>query len=80
MTALLSRKRKSPEPDRDGPNEGRLTTPTDSPARKKLKITQSQKQALLDNLQLESRFHVAHPWREMRRSSLDGTTLTSPSY
>ena len=32
----------------------RAVTPTRSPARKKLKITQQQKQALMDNLQLES--------------------------
>lgn len=29
-------------------------TPTGSPARKRMKITESQKQALIDNLQLES--------------------------
>lgn len=63
MTSLLSRKRKSPEPDRDGSHEDQITTPTGSPARKKLKISQSQKQALIDNLQLESRLRVAQPCR-----------------
>lgn len=56
MTSTAPRKRKSPEPDRvDGHIEGELPiTPTEGPARKKLKISQSQKQALIDNLQLES--------------------------
>lgn len=39
------------EEERDG---HQVTTPIGSPARKKMKITQSQKQALIDNLQLES--------------------------
>ncbi|KAH8692005.1 Borealin N terminal-domain-containing protein [Talaromyces proteolyticus] len=53
MPVALSRKRKSPEPDRDTYNEENVTTPTGSPARKKLRITQTQKQTLIDNLQLE---------------------------
>ncbi|KAL1964836.1 hypothetical protein VTN77DRAFT_6338 [Rasamsonia byssochlamydoides] len=53
MTSLLLGKRKTPEPERDSHNEDPSATPTGSPARKKLKITQSQKQALIDNLQLE---------------------------
>ena len=54
--APVSRKRKSevleemPQP----------TTPTGSPARKKLKITESQKQALIDNLQLEITERARH--------------------
>jgi hypothetical protein len=54
MSAAMSRKRKSPEPERDALNEDHITTPSNSPARKKLKITQNQKQTLIDNLQLES--------------------------
>lgn len=34
-----------------------VTTPTGSPPTKKLRITRNQKQALIDNLQLESMFH-----------------------
>lgn len=48
MPPTAARKRKSDEID-NGP-----TTPTESP-RKKMKITQTQKQALIDNLQLEGR-------------------------
>lgn len=44
-----TRKRKS-EAMEDIPEP---TTPTETPARKKLKVTESQKQALIDNLQLE---------------------------
>lgn len=49
--AGLSKKRASPEPDAtdEAPH-----TPFRSPAKKKLKITQKQKQALIQNLQLES--------------------------
>jgi hypothetical protein len=54
MTSLLG-KRKTPEPGRASHNEDLTVTPTGSPARKKLKITQSQKQAIIDNLQLESK-------------------------
>ncbi|QKX55299.1 uncharacterized protein TRUGW13939_02391 [Talaromyces rugulosus] len=53
MTATVSRKRKSTEPDRDPRDETQITTPTGSPPAKKLRITQSQKQTLIDNLQLE---------------------------
>ena len=53
MTAIQSRKRKSDELD-EVYNEHQVTTPTPSPPQKKIKITQSQKQALIDNLQLES--------------------------
>ncbi|PGG96321.1 hypothetical protein GX51_07885 [Blastomyces parvus] len=56
--ATLSRKRKSPEPDNhhapehdDSPMAPR--TPSGSPARKRMRITLGQKQALMDNLQLE---------------------------
>ncbi|KAK2748435.1 hypothetical protein FQN55_004373 [Onygenales sp. PD_40] len=54
--ATISRKRKSPEPN--GDNVGELDdnaarTPCGSPSKKRPKITQSQKQALIDNLQLE---------------------------
>jgi hypothetical protein len=54
MSASASRKRKSPEPD--ALNEA-VTTPSNSPARKKAKITENQKQTLIDNLQLESASH-----------------------
>ncbi|ETN37242.1 uncharacterized protein HMPREF1541_08232 [Cyphellophora europaea CBS 101466] len=47
--APQSRKRKSEAMD----EPSRPMTPTGSPARKKLKITETQKQALIDNLQLE---------------------------
>ena len=47
--APVSRKRKS-EAMEETPQPH---TPTGSPARKKVKITESQKQALMDNLQLE---------------------------
>ena len=47
--APVSRKRKS-EAVEEMPQPH---TPTGSPARKKMKITESQKQALMDNLQLE---------------------------
>ncbi|PYH93941.1 hypothetical protein BO71DRAFT_399281 [Aspergillus ellipticus CBS 707.79] len=48
--ASLSAKRKSPE---DASHNDEARTPTNSPPRKKLRITRSQKQALMDNLQLE---------------------------
>jgi hypothetical protein len=54
MAQMQSRKRKSTvldDEDRDQPS----STPTGSPARKRTKITQAQKQALIDNLQLESK-------------------------
>lgn len=54
MSASMSRKRKTPEPERDAFGQEQVTTPSNSPARKKLKITQHQKQTLIDNLQLES--------------------------
>jgi hypothetical protein len=49
MAPAQTRKRKSEAIE----TEAQHTTPTGSPARKKTKITQSQKQALIDNLQLE---------------------------
>ncbi|KAJ9497246.1 hypothetical protein H2202_007403 [Exophiala xenobiotica] len=49
MTPANTRKRKSDEME----EPARAVTPTGSPARKKMRITQSQKQALIDNLQLE---------------------------
>lgn len=45
-----ARKRKSDEME----ETPRAVTPTGSPVHKKMKITQTQKQALMDNLQLES--------------------------
>ncbi|RAL04630.1 uncharacterized protein BO80DRAFT_373966 [Aspergillus ibericus CBS 121593] len=48
--ASLSAKRKSPE---DASHNDEARTPTGSPPQKKLRITRSQKQALIDNLQLE---------------------------
>jgi len=54
--APVNRKRKSAEmADEITPTTNNVTTPTGSPATKKLKITQAQKQALIDNLQLESK-------------------------
>ncbi|KAI9935026.1 hypothetical protein ASPWEDRAFT_44599 [Aspergillus wentii DTO 134E9] len=50
MTPLAT-KRKSPEDDAFRTDEAK--TPTGSPPKKKMKITRSQKQALMDNLQLE---------------------------
>ncbi|PKX99334.1 uncharacterized protein P174DRAFT_427542 [Aspergillus novofumigatus IBT 16806] len=47
-------KRKSPDADRDAYPSDDARTPTDAPPHKKLRITRSQKQALIDNLQLES--------------------------
>lgn len=47
MTFPAAGKRKSDEMN-NGPS-----TPTGSPVPKKMKITQAQKQALMDNLQLE---------------------------
>lgn len=49
MAPAQTRKRKSEAME----VEGQRTSPTGSPARKKMKISQSQKQALIDNLQLE---------------------------
>lgn len=60
MSASVSRKRKTPEPERDAFNHDEVTTPSNSPARKKLKITQHQKQTLIDNLQLESASLLSH--------------------
>ncbi|KLJ09837.1 hypothetical protein EMPG_14741 [Blastomyces silverae] len=55
--ATLSRKRKSPEPgDHHAPEHDPAMaprTPNGSPTRKRMRITLSQKQALIDNLQLE---------------------------
>lgn len=58
------RKRKSTEIEDNNPSSSNAAiihedtsvaeTPTGTPARKKLRITQRQKQALIDNLQLES--------------------------
>ncbi|BCR87375.1 uncharacterized protein ACHE_31362A [Aspergillus chevalieri] len=45
-------KRKSSEMDDAYPNDG-MQTPTSSPSRKKMRLTRKQKQALIDNLQLE---------------------------
>lgn len=52
MATTPSKKRKSMETERDAASNDQITTPTN--ARKKLKLTQRQKQALIDNLQLES--------------------------
>ncbi|PYI18098.1 hypothetical protein BO99DRAFT_362933 [Aspergillus violaceofuscus CBS 115571] len=48
--ASLASKRKSPE---DASHNEEAFTPTNSPPKKKLRITRNQKQALIDNLQLE---------------------------
>lgn len=58
MTPLAT-KRKSPEDDAFRTDEAK--TPTGSPPKKKMKITRSQKQALMDNLQLESMFWLSLP-------------------
>ncbi|KAF3481907.1 uncharacterized protein GIQ15_04666 [Arthroderma uncinatum] len=50
MSAAVSRKRKSPEPNSQ---YDEAHTPTRSPSKRQLRITQKQKQALMDNLQLE---------------------------
>ncbi|DAA72759.1 TPA_exp: Uncharacterized protein A8136_5428 [Trichophyton benhamiae CBS 112371] len=50
MSTAVSRKRKSPEPSN---HYDEALTPTRSPSKKRLRITQKQKQALMDNLQLE---------------------------
>jgi hypothetical protein len=47
-------KRKSPDADHDAHPSDDAGTPTDAPPHKKLRITRNQKQALIDNLQLES--------------------------
>ncbi|RHZ73106.1 hypothetical protein CDV55_107911 [Aspergillus turcosus] len=46
-------KRKSPDADHDAYPSDVARTPTDAPPQKKLRITRNQKQALIDNLQLE---------------------------
>ena len=53
MAPTTTRKRKSDEME-DQP--AGAVTPTGSPAPKKMRITQQQKQALMDNLQLESKW------------------------
>lgn len=60
MESPVSKKRKSP--DREGP----ARTPTGTPVRKRMRITQSQKQALVDNLQLESAFICIHLFNAFR--------------
>jgi hypothetical protein len=56
MAPLNPRKRKSDEMEEAAPS---ITTPTGSPARKRMKISQQQKQALIDNLQLESTYAIS---------------------
>lgn len=59
MTSVLG-KRRSPGPDNNneyGHEDNGSQTPLGSPPRKKTRITHSQKQALIDNLQLESMNH-----------------------
>src|ERR1700753_2726815 len=51
MAPANTRKRKSDEME---PQETGAVTPTGSPARKRMRITQQQKQALIDNRQLGS--------------------------
>jgi hypothetical protein len=53
MAQAQSRKRKSDLLDEQD-HDLQTSTPTGGPARKRAKITRSQKQALIDNLQLES--------------------------
>jgi hypothetical protein len=54
--ALNAKKRKSPEPNPYADYGEESRTPLGSPPKKRMKITQSQKQALIDNLQLEGMF------------------------
>jgi hypothetical protein len=54
MMPSTPQKRSSPGPDATEPDEPQ--TPFGQPPTKKIKITQRQKQALMDNLQLESTF------------------------
>lgn len=56
--AASSLKRKSDVDDayQDHHDHDGVRTPTGSPSRKKMRITRKQKQALMDNLQLESKF------------------------
>jgi len=65
MAPILPKKRKSPEPNfNDHTQRDGHDVPLDSPPRKKPRITQSQKQALIDNLQLESmQFTYSYPHR-----------------
>jgi hypothetical protein len=58
MAPSNPRKRKSDEMEEAVPAG---TTPTGSPTRKKMKISQQQKQALIDNLQLESMRTIMMP-------------------
>ncbi|KAL1846146.1 hypothetical protein Plec18170_009379 [Paecilomyces lecythidis] len=53
MASPVSRKRKSTDQHHQAHNDDGSSTPTTGPVQKKLRITQSQKQALIDNLQLE---------------------------
>lgn len=56
-------KRKSSEMDDAYPNDNDgMQTPTGSPSRKKMRLTRKQKQALIDNLQLES---TSIPWKRL---------------
>lgn len=50
MSGTATRKRKSEQME----ESTAAVTPTASPTRKRLRITETQKQALMDNLQLES--------------------------
>jgi hypothetical protein len=52
MPPQLLKKRKSDAMEAER-GEAVATTPTGHPARKRMKISQPQKQALIDNLQLE---------------------------
>jgi hypothetical protein len=52
MPPQLPKKRKSDALEAEH-GDGAVTTPTGHPARKRMKISQPQKQALIDNLQLE---------------------------
>lgn len=58
MAAASSLKRKSDVVDDAYQDPDGVRTPTGSPSRKKMRITRKQKQALIDNLQLESEFFL----------------------
>ncbi|ERF70216.1 hypothetical protein EPUS_00404 [Endocarpon pusillum Z07020] len=59
MDSQQSRKRKSAAVEAEHDTSA-AATPTGSPARKRMKISQSQKQALIDNLQLEITERARH--------------------
>jgi hypothetical protein len=79
MAEMQSRKRKSTVLDEQD-HDQQSSTPTGHPARKKTKITQAQKQALIDNLQLESKFsHCLQSWSILTSWPVSYRTRPSPA-